>query len=134
VILDDLADYLSTSGVTTPIFRGFMPEKPNEAIQLLETGGQAPRRAMGPGPGNAVEEVAGLQVIRRSPVYQRARIEMNVIWKLLDGLGDYTQGTTRYRWIEARQSPFPLGRDESDRTLIACNFLVAKHLSTSTSM
>lgn len=132
-LLDDIDDLLTTGGVTTTIYRGYMPPSPDEAVQIIETGGLAPIHAMSGGPGNAVVERPTFQVIRRSPAYARARAEMNVIWKLLDGHGDVTVNGTRYQWIEARQSPFPLGQDESGRWLLACNFLAAKALSTSTS-
>jgi hypothetical protein len=132
-LLDDLADLLSTGGVTTQIYRGFMPEKPDEAVQLVETGGIGPVHAMASAPGLAVEERASVQIVRRSATYQRARASMNVIFRLLDGAGDRTVNGTRYLWIEAIQSPFALGQDETGRTLVACNFNVCKALSTSTS-
>ena len=110
-----------------------MPEKPDEAIQLVETGGMAPVPQMSSATGVVVEERPSVQVIRRSPSYQRARVEMGVIFGLLQGLGGRTINGTAYKWVEAMQSPFALGQDESGRTLIACNFRVFKALSTSTS-
>lgn len=133
-LTSDIRDLLTSGGITSPtIYRGFMPEKPDDAVQILETGGQPPVHRMSASPGNAVEEVAGFQIIRRSPSYDRARASMNAIWKLLDGEGDRTINDVRYLWIEARQSPFALGRDDTDRTLMVCNFLAFKELSTATS-
>ena len=132
-LCDDLGDYLTSGGVTTTRYTEFLPEQPDEALLLKESGGMGPVHAMASGPGQAVEEAAGLQVIRRSRTYRRARVEMGVIFRLLDGFGDRVLNGTRYSWIEAVQSPFPLGRDESDRSLVACNFLVYKALTTSTS-
>jgi hypothetical protein len=119
--------------VSGTIYRGFMPEKPDESWQVVETGGLGPVHAMSAVAGAAVEEVAGVQLVRRSATYQKARADMNVAWKTLDGAGDRTINGTRYLWIEATQSPFALGRDETSRPLMACNFLVCKALSTSTS-
>lgn len=133
MMLDDMADLLSTGGATGTIYRGFMPELPDDALQLLETGGLGPVHAMAGSAGMAVEEIAGLQVVRRSATYERARVAMNVVFKLLDGAGDRTVNGTRYSWIEAVQSPFALGRDEGGRSMVVCNFLVYKALSTSTS-
>lgn len=110
-----------------------MPPSPDEALQIVVTGAYAPVHAFSATAGAAVEERPSVQIIRRSPVLQRALVEMNVIWKLLDGAGDRSINGTRYLWIEAQQSPFPLGRDESNRSLVACNFSVAKAVSTATS-
>ncbi len=133
MLTDDIKTLLSDGGITETIYRGFMPERGDDVFQILETGGLEPIRAMSGVPGNAVEEAAGFQLTRRSPSYDRARIGMNAAFKLLDGEGDKTINGVSYKWIAARQSPFALGRDESDRTLITCNFLAYKALSTSTS-
>jgi len=133
LLLDDLADLLSSGGVATTTYRGIMPEIPDDALQLVETGGLAAVHAMSASAGAAHEERPTVQIMRRSPVYNRARAEMNVIWKLLDGLGDRSINGTRYLWIAARQSPFGVGRDETNRYLVACNFDVCKALSTTTS-
>lgn len=132
-LLDDLADLLSSGGVTTTTYKGFLPELPDDALLLSETGGLPPVHAMSGSAGNAVEERPSVQVMRRSPVYNRARAEMNVIVKLLDGFGDRSINGTRYLWIAAKQSPFPLPTDASGRFLQVCNFDIAKALSTSTS-
>lgn len=132
-ILDDISDLLTTGGIATTIYCGFMPEKVDEAIQIVSTGGYPPVRAMSGEPGNAKEERPTIQIIRRSMTLQRCVAEMNAIWKLLDGFGDRSINGTPYKWIEAMQSPFPLGRDATNRTEYACNFIVCKALSTSTS-
>lgn len=132
-LLDDLSDLLTTGGVATTIYKGFMPGQPDDAIQLVETGGFPAVHAMSTGPGNAVEERPTVQIIRRSLVYNRARAEMQYIWRLLDGHGDRTINGTSYRWIAALQQPFALPNDETNRTLIACNFTIAKAVSTATS-
>lgn len=133
MVLDDLIDITTSGGVTTTKYAGFMPETPDDALQFLETGGMGAVHAMSSVAGAAVEENPSVQIIRRSPSYRRARVEMNFIWRMLDGLGDRTINGTRYFWIEAMQSPFPLGQDESGRSLISCNFRISKALSTSTS-
>lgn len=132
-VLDDLSDMLSSGGVTTTIYKGFMPERPDDALQLVETGGFGAVHAMSTGPGNAKTERQTVQIVRRSTVYNRARAEMQVIFRLLDGEGDRTIGGTRYYWIEALQPPFALPRDESQRDLIAMNVLIHKAVTTATS-
>lgn len=132
-LLDDLADLLSSGGVTATVYRGFMPEQPDDAVQLVLTGGIAPARAMRSQPGQPVEERPGVQVVVRSPSLQRAVATSNFIWRLLDGLGDRDINGTRYYWVAARQSPFQLPRDGSQRSLMAFNIDVAKAVSTATS-
>lgn len=132
-LLDDLADLLSSGGIATTTFKGFMPERPDEAILLVETGGFEPIRAMSPIAGAAVEERPTVQIMRRSVTFQKAVAEMNVIWRMLDGFGDRSINGTPYKWIAAQQSPFPLPEDASGRKLRVCNFLVCKGVSTGTS-
>lgn len=132
-VLDDLKDLMSTGGVTTTIYKGLMPPSPDEAFQIVETGGAPPVRAFRSSAGEAVVERPTVQIVRRSPSYQRARAEMNYAYRLLDGAGDRTVNGTRYLFIEALQSPFHLGRDETNREQVACNFRVHKAMSTSTS-
>ena len=132
-LLDDLRDWLTSEGVTTQIYRGFMPELPDDALQIIETGGMPPVHAMSSAAGNAVEERPSVQLIRRSPSYERARAEMQVIFRLLDGAGDKTVNGTRYKWVSALQQPFALPRDESNRSLIAMNVAIAKAVTTATS-
>lgn len=132
-LLDDIESLLSSGGITTTLYKGRMPELPDDAIQLLETGGLPAVHAMSGSAGNAVEERPTVQIVRRSAVYNRAKAEMNVIWKMLDGFGDRSINGTPYKWIEARQSPFPLPEDASKRTSFACNFIVCKAVSTGTS-
>jgi hypothetical protein len=130
MLLDDIDDLLSTGGVTTTIYRADMPEQPSEAFLLTETGGQGPIHAMASGPGEASMEVAGLQVIRRSPSYQTARSDMQTVMNLLDGLTERTINATRYSYVSATQSPMSLGRDKSNRSLLSVNFTIWKDLST----
>jgi hypothetical protein len=130
MLLDDISDLLTTGGVTTSIFKSFLPEQPDNALVLTETAGQGPIHAMSTGPGNAQLEIAGLQVIRRSTSYQTARLEMQTVMDLLDGLTERTINSTRYSYVEARQVPFSMGRDESERSLVSVNFLAYKTRST----
>lgn len=130
MLLDDISDLLSTGGVTTTIYKGFMPEQPNDAFILTETAGQGPIHAMSTGPGQATMEVAGLQVIRRSQSYATARSGMQSVMDLLDGLNERTINATRYSYVAAQQVPFSLGRDDSERTMLSVNFLAWKDLST----
>jgi hypothetical protein len=131
MFLDDIADLLSTGGLSaTTMYKAFMPEQPDEAFGLYETAGQGPIHAMAGSPGQASMEVAGLQVIRRSASYATGRSAMQDVMNLLDGLSERTINATRYSYVEATQVPFSLGRDDSERSMLAVNFLAYKDLST----
>ena len=126
MLLDDISDLLTTGSVTTEIYKGFMPEQPDNAFVLTESAGQGPIKAMAGSPGQAALEVAGLQVIRRSPSYQTARNDMQTVMDLLDGLSERTINATRYSYVEALQVPYSFGRDDSERSMLAVNFLAWK--------
>lgn len=129
MFLDDISDLLTTGGVTTTKYKAFMPEQPDDAFVLTETAGQGPIHAFASSPGQASLEIAGLQVIRRSASYETARNGMETVMGLLDGLSERTINATRYSYVEATQVPFSLGRDDSERSLLAVNFLAYKEPS-----
>lgn len=131
MLLDDLADYLSSAGVTAAIYGGFMPEAPDAAVAIYETGGAGPVHGMAPGPGQAKLEQPRVQVVVRGAQYDyaAARLVADQIWKLLDQLPERTINGTRYCWGEAVQSPMGYARDEDRRAYVACNFDIVKELS-----
>lgn len=138
MLLDDVADLLSTGGVggvgTTSdwsIFKGKLPDAPEKAVAVYETGGLPSVHAMSTGPGNAAATLPRIQVLVRSPAYSTGRQKAHDAFRLLDGLRERTINGVRYLWIAAVQTePFPIGRDENDRPLIACNYDVVKEMST----
>lgn len=133
-LLVDLADLLTTGGIATTIYRGVLPEAPDDAIQLVESGGYPPVQAMrGARDVSTVVEQPTVQITRRSSSYDRNVAGMNAVLRLLDGAGDRTINGTRYGWITAIQPPFDLGRDETHRHLRALNVLVCREPSTATS-
>lgn len=129
MFLDDISDLLTTGGITTTTYKSFMPEQPDDAFVLTETAGMGPVHTFASGPGQAVLEIAGLQVIRRSESYATARTDIQSVISLLDGLSERTINATRYSYITAEQVPFSLGRDESERSMLAVNFLAYKEPS-----
>ncbi len=134
MLLAEMADYLSTNGIGTQgtdLFYGFMPDTPNTAVALYETGGLSAAHGMAPSPGLAKAERPRLQVVARSTDYDVARLKIDAVWKLLDGLGDVVISGTRYLGVYAVSSPYPMGRDAEGRAFLTCNFDVTKSLSTS---
>lgn len=135
MLLDDICDLLSSGGTTsdgTPIYAGLMLEQPDKAVCVYETGGMAPYRAMRGSPGQPVAERPRIQVVARGAQmdYTTPRLKVNDIYRLLEGFGDRSINGVRYLWIGAVQSPFPMGKDNDNRPLIAVNFEVVKELST----
>lgn len=132
MLLDDLADYLSTSGISGTIYKGVMQETPDAAVGIYETGGIASVKAMNPNPGQAVLEQPSVQIVCRDvpEEYSVARLKAQNIFAVMDGMPTRSINGVEYKWGSARQSPFLLGRDEAGRVLIACNYDIKKALST----
>ena len=112
MFLDDISDFLSTSGVTTTIRKGVMPETPDACVALYETGGIAPVHAMKATAGRVVRRPA-VQVVCRATVdeYDTARTTAETIFCILDGMPTRTLNVTEYKLAAARQEPFLLNRD-----------------------
>lgn len=135
MLLDDITDYLSSGGIGTNgtnLFAGFLPEQPDVAVVVHETGGRGPDVAMGNVAGVIAMEWPSVQVVCRGLAsdYAAPRSKAHDVFKLLQGLPQRAINGTQYHWGQARQSPFLMGRDEAGRVLIACNYDIAKALST----
>lgn len=130
MILDDLCDFLSSGGITASLYAGFAPDSNDPCVILYETGGSEPVRSFATGSGVVLERPR-VQVVSRSNQYDYAssRTTIDAVCKLLEGMPARTINGVRYQWCGALQSPFPIGRDESGRVLLACNFEVIKELS-----
>ncbi len=129
MILDDLGDVISSGGTTsdgTEIFLSRMPDSPDNAIALYESGGIAGIHAMHPNPGNVIIEQPRIQIQTRAATYQTARSKADEVFKLLDGLRNRDINGVRYHWIEAVQPPFALDIDPGERKIVAVNFEVKK--------
>ena len=134
MLIDDVLDYLSSGGVGNPgttLFGGFMPDMPDVATAVYETGGLASVHAMNPVAGAAVVEMPRVQVVCRASGYDyaTARATAHSAFKLLDGLPTRSINGTKYLWASAVQSPFLMGRDQAGRVQVACNYDIVKELS-----
>ena len=133
MLAEDICAVLSAAGVGTAgvnLFAGFLPDAPDAASVVYETGGSAPTMAMRATVG-AVVENPSVQVVSRALAYDEAaaRATSHTAWKALCGLPDQTVNGTRYLWALPIQSPFLMGRDEAGRVLIAFNADVVKEVS-----
>lgn len=134
MILDDLADYLSTNAVGTVgtnIFKSTLPSTPDAIVALFKTGGPSPVNLMGAGPGTAIVERPHVQVLARDTRPDAAEKKAQDVWNLLDALGDKTINGIRYLSVFALQTPFYLQTDESNRKVFACNYEVTRKPATS---
>jgi hypothetical protein len=120
-VLTDVADVLSSGGITTPIFKGTLPSTPDDLIGLFETGGAAPVHAMNRGPGTALAERPHVQLLVRDTRPDDAKKTAQDATRLLDGLGRRINGIL-YGSVFALQSPFFLKVDETSRVIYAVNF------------
>ena len=140
MLLDDVAARLESDGVgtvktssnTTPglgwwIYKGATyPSNQDAIVALHESPGMAPTREMEDTVGAVVCENPGLLVQCWHLDYSEARAKAETVWGKLHNLNSVTLGSTRYLSIEARQQPFPTGRDDKGRWVIGCNYSVSK--------
>lgn len=134
MILDDLADYMSSQGLGTTgtnLFKGIMPDTPDACVAVFETGGLPSVHAMASAVGQAVVERPRIQVLCRAAQYDyaTARTKAHDVYKLLDGLPARDINGTAYKWVAAIQSPFYMGSDANGRPLIATNYEITKALT-----
>lgn|SRR5574341_1913696 len=138
-LLEAVATYLASVGegtvktsspqTGTPwlIYKGgAVPGDNADAITLSETPGNAPIDEMGATVGAVVAEEPGLQVIARHLDYSQARAKAESLWGKLHKLGETVLSGTRYLYVRAQQSPFPIGRDSSNRWMVGFNAIVSK--------
>lgn len=123
MLLDDIATYLEANSigtVGTDLFKGDMPETPDNCVALFEYAGEPPEVATD-------IEYPGLQVRVRNTSYSAARVKIDAVYALLHTLANTTLSGTKYLSIFAVQSsPVPLGRDSSNRVDLAQNYKVTK--------
>lgn len=137
MILDDMLTHLGSSGVGltagTNLFAGTLPDSPDKACAVYETGGAPPVHAMGAGPGNALVEQPRVQVVTRAMSYQSARQLAQNVFQVMDGLTNATINSTSYLLVSAVNSPAAMGLDDRARPRLVMNFDIIKKVSTSTS-
>ena len=125
MLLDDMVDLFSSGGVasTSAIFQAVLPDEPDEAVCVYETGGLPTVKTIGgSGFASVAAERPSIEVVSRSSVsYQAARLVAERAFRLLDGLAPRAINGVPYKWAEPRQKPFPVGRDEASRFLVGFN-------------
>lgn len=123
MLLDDIAAILQQRGVTG-VYKGFMPDTPDNLVALFEYAGEPMELTMGG--EDSVLERPGLQVRVRDTSYPAGRAKIGQIVDILHGLSEVVVNGTRYLLIRANQSPESLGLDANNRSEFVCNFSVLK--------
>lgn len=122
MLLDDIASHLQSQGigtVGTNIFKGLLPDQPDNCIALFEYAGSPPDL-------HWEGEYPGLQVRVRNKSYSAGREKIGSVVSKLHGLCEQTINSTRYLLLKANQSPGGLGRDANGRNEWVVNFTVIK--------
>jgi hypothetical protein len=133
MILDDIATYLQTNStrltVGVNLTKGHMPDSPSTVTTLYEITGFSSVFAFSTGSGTRVYEQPSLMIHSRSTDYQTARLILEDVFTILDGVNNRGLPTTtgvRYAGIDAVQPPFDIGTDSNDRHKLSVNFNVIK--------
>ncbi len=125
-LADDLADLLTSGGLSSTVHVGELLPRPNAAVVVVQTLGEPTLRSF----DGAVAERVRVQLLARSVGYPAAESLMSSAHGKLDGAKDRVLNGRRYYWIEAVQPPFYLGQDEEERSLFAANYTVVRSAST----
>lgn len=133
MLLDDVADLLSTGGagtVGTDIWKGATFGTADPSLAILMSGGYESVHTMNSGPGLAPVEQPRVQIVVRSLSEETALRRAQLAFRLLDGLRERTINGVRYMWASAVQPPYALDRDENNRVMVTFNVDIKRGPST----
>lgn len=134
MITTDIAAYLQTVGigtVGTDIFKGYMPDAPNDCIVLYQRGGRSPEVVQ----TSPKLEYPELHIIVRADgdtAYDDAMTRANSIMTALHTMAEQTINAHRYLYLRALSSPVLMRFDYSQKpphVLVAIDFEVTKEVS-----
>lgn len=129
MLLDDIGDWLQTSGVATKgtnLFKSIDPGVPDTAVTIYEYAGMMPIDTMG-GITKTVEQPT-VHVLVRGDTYAAAATLARSVFQALHRMKG-TINSVRYLHVRALQSPFDVGPDERGRPRLVCNYRIMKELS-----
>ena len=126
-LLTDIGSYLNSASISTQdltlgtnLFLGRLPESPDTCVALVQTAGVNPTDTFGT--SFPPLENQGLQTLIRATSYAVD------VFKSLTAVENATLTSTLYLKIEGQQSPFALLRDDQERQVMSCNYIVTKAL------
>ena len=117
----DIAARLASAGfgtLGTDLFINTLPATPDNCISVSGYAGSPPERTHDTS-GNARP---GIQVRVRNTSAATGRTVIENIFNYLDGSGNVSLSSVFFLSIDAVQSPFPMGKDENNRTEYSVNF------------
>jgi hypothetical protein len=126
MVLDDMADYLSSGGMGT-VYKDFLPPTPDTVTTVHTTLGNMPTFTMN---GPAVLQEPRVQVQCRSMSLESAHANARSAYELLCGLKNRTINGVLYHWVKASYEPVLIGKDQNARFTVACNYDIKKDRST----
>lgn len=132
LVLDDLAVYGASNGlgtVGTSIFKGRMPDAPDECLALIPYGGLASQQQYG---SDALKwEFPRVQVIARASRhdYSTAQTMADEAYRAYAQIMAETVNGTFYHCVTPLQPPFSMGLDDNERPIVGFNLQVEKELS-----
>jgi len=124
MLLDEIATFLGTA-LSLTVYKGSMPDTPDEALTVYEYGGFAPVHAMGA--ADHLMRRPRIQIACRGPIgdYATPRTTADAAYSAMH-MGAATLSAVAYYRVEAVDEPFPLERDSNDRWIICCNYEIWK--------
>jgi len=131
MILDDLADFLTSGAIATKgtnLFIGDrMPDSPDELVMIRLSVGMPGSQVMGQTAGSAVFDTTRIQLEARSSNYVGADTLLRSARGVLDQFSKRDINGTTYYYIRALQGdPLSLGVDEQRRSSVVMNYEVIK--------
>lgn len=119
-LTSDVFDFIVTSGITTKMTEGYMPDSPNDIITIYQTPG-LPGDEIFNDPGIRYEH-PGLQIKNRSADYNTGMTKAEELYRLLQ-LTNVILGGRLYQRIMPTHNPFLLERDAKQRSVFITNYL-----------
>jgi hypothetical protein len=115
-IANEIAENIAGLTLGTNMFKGFMPEKPDDCVLLLDTGGAEPDRELPMGSPS-------FQILVRNKSYSAGDAIMKSIVDLLHQKMNETLGSTYFYTIFLMGEAGYLGRDAKGRDEWSVNFI-----------
>ena len=110
------------TAVNANIFLGDLPDTPDSAIALYQTGGQDAVHSLGAGV-DETHETPTFQVRIRNTSYATANTQAESVKDILDGLVNQTINSNLYISIFMQGDINSLGRDDRNRINLTVNFV-----------
>lgn len=120
-MLEDLADYMASQGVgiieggDASLFEDFMPDKPDNAVMIKDTGGSKPDVYL-------PTREPTFQVLVRNKDYSAGKAVAESIRTLLHRSANLTCGSTHFYFIALTAEGGHIGRDDEGREVFSLNF------------